>query len=855
MSRLNRGLGASIPALSWRECFAKSTDESAPGLKVLTHSRDVGEVTRALLRVLPAPVAHLIGANSVAAAACHDVGKVSPGYQLKYFRENLRQRLPELATHAQERYETRHALIGEAAISAHMGHSGSIAQAVGAHHGVRDDLGLTHDADVFGGPAWAQERGALIAQLSGEYGRLDDASPIDPHVLAGLVCVADWIGSDERFFPPSGQRSTLGTTELAEAAIAGCGWQQVSLRTGLSFKEVFDRTAYSIQRDFYESVQGPGLYVLEAPMGSGKTEAALYAAYQLMSSGANSGLYFGLPTRLTSDKIHERVIAFLKKVAGDDTALRLAHGNAWLRAFQPGGGALAPGKEWFSPSKRALLMPFGVGTIDQALLAVLKVRHFFVRCFGLAGKVVILDEVHSYDMYTGTLLDLLVRRLLGMKCSVIVLSATLTRLRRASLMARPQPVTTGDEYPLITAETEAGVLVRPSKAPQLMEVEIQLSHIADGEVAELAVAKAGTGQCVLCIANTVEKAQRWYNEVKTAMSEGAFAVGLLHSKFPGWRRNELEARWTAALGETGPRPMGCVLVATQVVEQSVDLDSDFMISELAPTDMLLQRIGRLWRHQRQTRPCAVSALVVVTADLDVAKSFEELLQALGKPNTRVYAPYVLWQTFQAWKGVRSLRLPGDIRLLLEKTYSEPSGLIPAFVEEAHERLARRAKKLRGLANAARTDMLGFPAMDDREGAPTRYSDLPMLDIVLARSVTPNGLGASIVLSSGVTLGVDSFKWVPQLAVELHRNLVPVPCYRLPRAKTPPYLLRYFHNRTPLLVLEDDGELTLEGQPTAMRYDQERGLQLANMQAATAKDIAVSADIDYEEERELDELDW
>lgn len=516
---------------------------------------------------------------------------------------------------------------------------------------------------------------------------------------------------------------------------------------------------------------------------------------------------------------------------------------------------MAPGEEWFSPSKRALLMPFGVGTIDQALMAVIKVRHFFVRCFGLAGKVVVLDEVHSYDLYTGTLLDVLVRRLLEMKCTVIVLSATLTRARRSALLAEPQKLRTIDDYPLITAETQAGAWARPSDAPRSMEVDIGLRDLEDGQVAEEAVAAAAAGQCVLCIANTVAKGQSWYNQVKAAMPEGAFKVGLLHSKFPGWRRGELEDSWTKALGKEGPRPRGCVLVATQVVEQSVDLDADFMISELAPTDMLLQRLGRLWRHPRPKRPCGNASLLVVTRDLDAADSLDGLVNALGKPNSRVYATYVLWKTFQVWKGVQALRLPGDIRALLEQTYAEPSQALPVFVQEARQALARRAARLRELATAARADVLGFPTMADHEGAATRYSDFPMLDAVIARSVKSTGVAASIVLSNGKRVEVDVNRWVPPFAVELHRNLVPVPCYRLPGANTPAYLSKYFYDRTPVLIQGADGELSLDGQPAGLRYDDERGLQVIGPVRLRAFGRGERSDIDYDEEGGPNESDW
>ena len=345
-------------------------------------------------------------------------------------------------------------------------------------------------------------------------------------------------------------------------------------------------------------VSGPGLYIVEAPMGMGKTEAALHAAYQLMEKGDNYGLYFGLPTRMTSDLIHVRVNKFLSAAAGAHS--RLVHGQAWLKG---GGEEFLPGSAWFHPRKRALLSPFGVGTIDQALMSVLRVKHFFIRSFGLAGKVVILDEVHSYDVYTGTLLDELVKKLLEIGCTVIVLSATLTDERCRSFF-HGEAIPEKTAYPGLTFRQKDGpVETIPVKPPPPRTVRVSMKPgECETESVENAVRRAGQGQCVLRIANTVADAQRWYRALKSRMQQDAFPVGLLHSRFPAYQRRKLEEKWMCMLGKNGDRPNGCVLTATQVVEQSVDIDSDYMITDIAPTDMILQRIGRLWRHERKNRP-------------------------------------------------------------------------------------------------------------------------------------------------------------------------------------------------------------------------------------------------------------
>lgn len=159
-------------------------------------------------------------------------------------------------------------------------------------------------------------------------------------------------------------------------------------------------------------------------MGMGKTEAALYAAYRMLEQGKAGGIYFALPTQLTSNKIHDRVNAFLSRILLQDSlqAPLLLHGKAWLKTFseQEMGEDAAPGKPWFQSGKRGLLAPFAVGTIDQALMAVIRVRHSRTGLRS-CGKGRHHDEIHSYDTYTGTIIDELVALLRELKCTVIIL--------------------------------------------------------------------------------------------------------------------------------------------------------------------------------------------------------------------------------------------------------------------------------------------------------------------------------------------------------------------------------------------------------------------------------------------------
>jgi len=789
-----------------------------------------------------AQVVNLLPSNASLSAAVHDVGKISPGYQRKYFTKLVSQFAPDLARADLSRFESKHATISAAAIDRWLAiPNGATATAAGGHHGSIARGRASDTAEVYGGEAWARERRLLIDILVKEFGAppsVEQEHGISVPVLAGLVSVADWIGSDERFFPADTPLADHDTAAAAEHAIHSCGLRVPELRPGRTFEQVFDFSPNSCQEQFTELVTGPGLYVLEAPMGLGKTEAALYAAYKLIVTGQNRGIYFALPTRLTSDRIHERVAKFLDRISMEPASPLLAHGLAWLRAFDERGGRFAPGcKEWFSPLKRALLAPYAVGTIDQALLAVLRVRHNFVRTYGLAGKVVILDEVHSYDMYTGTLLDRLTERLLEIGCSVIVLSATLTTARRNRLAPALAAIRTLD-YPLGIRLQGAEAASRSVAPPPTSICQTRIEPWEDDAVARAAVVAAEAGKCVVCIANTVGRAQSWCHAVVNHMRAGSFEVGLLHARFPLFQREAIEVKWVTALGKDGSRPTGCVLVATQLVEQSVDIDADFMISELAPTDMLLQRMGRLWRHSRPERPCTVPEFIVVGRDPAPAASAMEAVELLGRDNSLVYAPYVLLRTHAVWRNLSAVRRPDDIRSLIEDTYAEPKTNESPVLSSLRDALSAAASKLSALAGAAGDNVQGLPVMEDREDVATRYSDLPTTAVLLVTALdAPAPSHAQLTLMNGMTVMLDEFHPDIHATCLLHRNLVTIARHLLPRRGfgVPPkrWLAHHFFHQPPVLLWDpSDGSLTLDGQVTALGYRPDIGIYRTDRTPAT-----------------------
>ena len=255
----------------------------------------------------------------------------------------------------------------------------------------------------------------------------------------------------------------------------------------------------------------------------------------------------------------------LQAALTDPSTFRLAHGASWLDDDQTlvlhpsaNGDASASdhvreGRSWFASSKHAMLARFGVGTVDQALQGVVAVKHFFVRRFGLAGKVVILDELHSYDVYTGTLITQLIRELLALRCSVIILSATLTKARRQELIAAAgsQAETAASlSYPLVTVAREREPVVEvPVESPVSRKLKLKTTALTEDEILMECIDRAESGQHVLYLRNTVAEAQETCRKAKGSVRDTLVEVATLHSRFPFFRRQELENVWLERLGK------------------------------------------------------------------------------------------------------------------------------------------------------------------------------------------------------------------------------------------------------------------------------------------------------------------
>ncbi len=771
-----------VACVKYQACPAKTyrtPDGDVVGRSVFNHCQIVGEVAKELIRRIScANLRSLFPEGSAFTAASHDIGKVSPTFYNKIMHACSRDLIPNVNFEL-ERTWNGHAGVSQVAAKA-MGAPEYIPEILGQHHGFSPAVtGMRANDSNFGGKAWQDERENLVAALQQSLGESwpQVESVAQARLLAGLTSVSDWIGSGYHFENP-GQP----WEDRISMAVDDAGFVPASYRSGLNFEDVFGFSPRQTQSMLIEQVSCPGVYVLEAPMGLGKTEASLYAAYLMLESGQASGIYFALPTQLTSNKIYERFQCFLEQVLAEGCRHRslLLHANAWL--FEKDMGEEGrPGGAWFNQSKRGLLAPFAVGTIDQALMAAMNVKHGFVRAFGLAGKVVILDEVHTYDAYTGTLLDALIELLRQLGCTVIILSATLNQERRKTMLKRP---CISMDYPLITAS--------PSKDEQAVnEVSVpagenkpyQIVLQSDDKLAvEQALLRAEQGQQVIWIENTVKEAQQRYLDMAARATELGIACGLLHSRFTVDDRQRIEDQWVNLYGKAGweqRRERGRIFFGTQVLEQSLDIDADFMVSRFAPTDMLLQRLGRLWRHDETPR-CEGAKPEAWLLAPKLEKAIESPPQHFGD-SAYVYSPYVLCRSLEVWQNIENINLPSDIRTLIEQTYTSRNeqGSMSRWLHELDHGNRHRKGRI-ALQQLARIGLAEDGNTLPESKAQTRYSETDSREVLILRGIYQDSEKALLTLLNGsqVELPLQRHKlekseWRKRAAT-LMRQIVHVP---------------------------------------------------------------------------------
>lgn len=676
-------------------------------------------------------------------AGCHDLGKVSPAFQFQVSKVgkallgdnlyDLFHKYPGKVAHGLITAKTMPEFLVESGLGSNLSKREAsrlarrLAIIVGGHHGffpsqdtinnLDDELcGTDEDSE------WRLQRFSqrIFEQLQG-YVKLtetefpshcDNAAAM---ILAGLTTVSDWIASDPKEdggFPYANDDISFEKyqdrlPDLAKKALEQMGWIKAVKNKPMEFIELFPditelRALQSASIDLSKTLVPPCLVMVEASMGEGKTEAALYLADYLQHQTSAGGFYIGLPTQATSNAMWERVRKFLGQRYQDEkfVNLTLSHSAASLKddyykcrleeqVYDDDGKSSVKVvvSKWHSAKRRTLLTPYGVGTLDQGLMGIVRSKWQFVRLFGLAGRTVILDEIHAYDLYTSTLLEMFLEWLAVLGSPVIALSATLPKETRQKLLSAyakgcgysdvklPQA-----EYPRITTFSGGKPDVFTFEASKHLCRSLNLEWVKDDKWKIALKEKLVSGGCVAVICSTVGRAQMVFRELQSHFKPDE-ELGLFHGRFLFVNRDRIEKKCLKDFGkESTTRPNKYVLVTTQVIEQSLDVDFDLMISYIAPIDLLLQRSGRLHRHEERDKDRR-ELLKQPTMWL-----VEPTLNDEGKPNFQeseiIYNRHILLRTWLALRDRPCVQLPAEMDALIESVYLDADA--PEDLESVHQ---------------------------------------------------------------------------------------------------------------------------------------------------------------------------
>ena len=606
--------------------------------------------------------------------------------------------------------------------------------------------------------------------------------------LAGLAVLADWIGSKQEWFAYCAPHNDLegywaDAKGRASIAIDKAGVIPAGTASGVDLDALIGTsgaTPTPMQRWAARDLDlpdAPAMFLIEDETGSGKTEAAVMLAHRLMEMGRADGLYVALPTMATSNAMFDRLARSYRRLFGDrdEPSIALAHGardmhegfrHAVLRGDRDEAGYSSEGgssDEWdiaasaacaawiASDTRRTFLADVGIGTVDQAIFSILPTRHQSLRLLGIMRRVLVLDEIHAYDAFMQSEIERLIEFQAGLGGSVILLSATLPESIRRRLSAAfikgvgtdAQDSYAGSRYPLATVCTREGVACTPIRgsAERARRLPVRFLRSVD-EAHDAVVAAAKAGQAVLYLRNTVNDALDSYRE----LTNRGLATQLFHARFALADRLAIERRVLETFGKRSTREQrrhddgrGKVLVATQVVEQSLDLDFDAMVTDLAPVDLLIQRAGRLWRHDRAGRIGGPELLVVSPEPADDAGDtwFSEFFPRAAF----VYKNHaLLWLTAKVLEDRGAIESLAGLRALVEAVYGDDApDNIPAGMDSAYwDDFARtNAERSVGAHNTLEFDA-GYirdgGVWDTDHKTPTRINDDEQVTLRLARVV-------------------------------------------------------------------------------------------------------------------------
>lgn len=704
--------------------------------------------------------------------AVHDIGKASPYFQLKEsFRRDkeldglILEKLKSAGFKDLDKFFTAdnigvsHQSIGQF-ILLKSGVNITVADIVGAHHGrpvetseLDDRIHENHfyqnsDSSSEVHKTWVSLHDEIFTWALNSCGfssviELPMLSQNGQVILSALLIMADWITSNENYFPLMNiNEDKIDEDRIKKGLLKWNNdrtslWEPLEVNLDTIYEERFKlksggkfipRDAQKRITEAIDRAENPGIVIFEAPMGMGKTEAALVAVEQLAKKTGRTGMFFGLPTQATSNGIFSRVNSWLENLRDDMSykrALRLLHGKAALNeefANLPKSRNIHDDEEneknvvtvndWFSGRKLSILDDFTVGTVDQFLLLALKQKHLMLRHLGFANKVVVIDEVHAYDAYMSVYLYQAIKWMGAYGVPVVILSATLPIERRNKLienymvgagykfrrLPKPKNFDNNEAYPLLTLN-DCDKILQYDNFEKLVGIDYEVKRLSKEDSEDVArLIKIITSQGIVgVIVNTVKKAQEFAKLCTDVFDEEN--VFIMHSLFIATDRYKKEKDLLDLIGKDGKRPDFKIVIGTQVIEQSLDIDFDVLITDLAPIDLLLQRMGREHRHKRDDRPENLKEPKVYVLN---SKDYD-----FDKASTYVYDPYLLFRT--EYYLPDKINLPNDISHLVQLVYSEKELTLEYNVKDVYNKYSRDfIKKLKEKESKAETYRLQPP---------------------------------------------------------------------------------------------------------------------------------------------------
>lgn len=791
------------------------------------HMLDVAAVAEILIAPFgfPKPLADAL----VLLTALHDLGKISAPF-MAMLREGRIQ--PWRHWQMTETLLRHHDALFERQLGSRWQRRFAIYAATAGHHGKPPGLS-TGDLDralALCGDLAVQDAGTVIEEFcllwpDASLAEVDKDQAIAlSWWLPGLVTAADWIGSNAGWFPPVAADLTAAGYLAASRDKAGLAVAQAGLQgVAISDRELFGFALRPMQAACagIPLPDGPTLAVIEDETGAGKTEAALILAQRMMLAGKGRGLFFALPTMATADAMFARAADVVGRMFEMTPSVTLAHGRSALsQRFRDVLNA-APGDSdditctpWLAETRRkALLADVGVGTVDQALLAALPTRFNTLRHFGLSSKILIVDEVHEIgEPYMAGVLEQLLRQHRGMGGSAILLTATLPLDLRRKLLAVYGGVSESLAYPALSLSSGTARTDLPQVTGARGPVRVErLGSMA--EAVALLADRARQGAACAWVRNAVDDAIA----AVLALREAGVEADLLHARFALTDRKRIEGAALSRFGKDGQGRAGNVLVSTQVIESSLDLDFDVMVSDLAPMAALVQRAGRLWRHMalrpQATRPVPVPVLHVVSPDPAQVADARWLNEVLDR-GAFVYPHDLQWRTADHLFRLGQIVAPSGLRALIEAVHGDglppvPEPLRPAEMEHLGEASARGAHAWQTVIRLAEGYRDGGQASDDadyptRLGQPQRVLRLVRREAGGLRPLAdgPEGWALSEVTASRARL--DRLPLPDQSAPEIAAVMVDWPEWK--------------RNETRVCPVGEDGVIC-EG----LRYDRDLGL--------------------------------